>query len=114
MSTTDLTNRPMRAFVVILAIAFVIEVRSTVGGGSLPGETIPSAAVAVNARSPDRLLAALRRGDPAVIGRIEDGSAVFDLRTVEPVDDDALLAALRPAIQSAASSMRRGPREAER
>ena len=96
------------------AVASVIEVRSTVGGGSLPGETIPSAAVAVNAGSPDRLLAALRRGDPAVIGRIDGGSAVFDLRTVEPVDDDALLAALRSAVPSAALSKRRGPREAER
>jgi L-seryl-tRNA(Ser) seleniumtransferase len=95
-------------------VASVVDVRSTVGGGSLPGETLASAAVAVNARSPDRLLAALRRGVPAVIGRIEDGSAVFDLRTVDPVDDDALLAALRAAVPSAALSERRGPREGGR
>ena len=82
-------------------LASVLEVRSTVGGGSLPGETIPSAAVALRSDSPDRLLAALRRGDPAVNGRIEGGSAVFDLRTVEPADDDALLAALRSAVPSA-------------
>jgi L-seryl-tRNA(Ser) seleniumtransferase len=80
------------------AHAGVVDVRSTVGGGSLPGETLPSAAVAIRGGSADRLLAALRTGIPAVVGRIEDGRAVFDLRTVEPDDDDALLGALRSAI----------------
>jgi len=80
--------------------ASVIDVRSTVGGGSLPGETLPSVAVAIGAGSPDRLLAALRRGTPAVVGRIEADRAVFDLRTVEPGRDEALLAALRSALGS--------------
>jgi L-seryl-tRNA(Ser) seleniumtransferase len=75
--------------------AAVVDVRSTVGGGSLPGETLPSAAVAIAGGSADGLLAALRTGVPPVVGRIEDGRAVFDLRTVEPDDDDALLSALR-------------------
>jgi L-seryl-tRNA(Ser) seleniumtransferase len=80
------------------ATASVVDVRSTVGGGSLPGETLPSAAVAIRGGSADRLLAALRTGVPPVVGRIEDGRAVFDLRTVEPDDDHALLGALRSAI----------------
>jgi L-seryl-tRNA(Ser) seleniumtransferase len=84
------------------AHAAVVDVRSTVGGGSLPGETLPSAAVAIHGRSADRLLAALRTGIPAVVGRIEDGRAIFDLRTVEPDDDDALLGALRSAIAARA------------
>ena len=75
-----------------------IDVRSTVGGGSLPGETLPSVAVAIRSASPDRLLAALRGGTPPVVGRIEDGRAVFDLRTVEPDDDDALRLALASAL----------------
>ena len=37
---------------------------------------------------PTRVLAALRRGRPSVIGRIEDGRVVLDLRTVDPADDD--------------------------
>jgi L-seryl-tRNA(Ser) seleniumtransferase len=78
-----------------------IDVRSTVGGGSLPGETMPSVAVAIRSASPDRLLAALRLGTPPVIGRIEDGRAVFDVRTVEPDDDDALRAALVSALTTA-------------
>jgi L-seryl-tRNA(Ser) seleniumtransferase len=76
----------------------VVDVRSTVGGGSLPGETLPSAAVAIRGGSADRLLAALRTGVPPVVGRIEDGRAVFDLRTVEPDDDHAILGALRAVI----------------
>jgi len=78
--------------------ATVAEVRSTIGGGSLPGETLPSAAVAIRASSPDRILARLRTGTPPVIGRIEDGCALFDLRTVDPDDDAALTDAIRAAV----------------
>jgi len=75
-----------------------IDVQSTVGGGSLPGETLPSVAVAIRSVSPDRLLAVLRAGTPPVIGRIEGGQAVFDVRTVEPDDDAALRGALASAL----------------
>ena len=81
--------------------AHVVEVRSTVGGGSLPGETLPSRAVAIEAASPDRLLARLRAGSPAVVGRIEDGHALLDLRTVDPADDEALATALAAALAPA-------------
>ena len=67
---------------------------STVGGGSLPGETLPSWGVALRARSANRLLAALRDGSPIVVGRIVDGRVVLDLRTVEPARDEALAAAV--------------------
>jgi L-seryl-tRNA(Ser) seleniumtransferase len=83
------------------AAASVVDVRSTVGGGSLPGETLPSVAVAIRVGSADRLLAALRRGTPAVIGRIEDDQAVFDVRTVDPRRDEALAAALGSALRPA-------------
>ncbi len=65
--------------------------RSTVGGGTLPGETLPSWGVAIDGRSPDRLLARLRTGEPAIVGRIEDGRVVLDLRTV-PVEADDVVA----------------------
>jgi L-seryl-tRNA(Ser) seleniumtransferase len=68
----------------------VADLRSTVGGGSLPGETLPSIGLAVRAPSATRALTALRRSDPPVIGRIEDGRVVLDLRTVEPDRDDDL------------------------
>jgi L-seryl-tRNA(Ser) seleniumtransferase len=76
----------------------VVELRSTVGGGSLPGETLPSVGVALQHRSPQRLLAELRAGDPIVIGRIEDGRVVLDLRTVEPERDGDLGTAIERAL----------------
>jgi L-seryl-tRNA(Ser) seleniumtransferase len=80
--------------------AGVVEVASTVGGGSLPGETLPSVGLAVDVRSPDRLLERLRLGDPMVIGRIEADRVILDLRTVAPEDDETLGGALRAALAS--------------
>ena len=69
----------------------VVALESAVGGGSLPGQVLPSAGLAVRVASPDRAAAALRRGPGRVLARIEGDVLVCDLRTVEP-EDDALLA----------------------
>ena len=64
---------------------------SAIGGGSLPGETLPTRLLAVlSADSPDRLAARLRAADPPVIGRIERDRLVLDLRTVLPEEDELL------------------------
>jgi L-seryl-tRNA(Ser) seleniumtransferase len=80
--------------------ARVIPLESTVGGGSLPGETLPSFGLALEGPA-DRLLAALRRGSPCVVGRIADGSVVLDLRTVEPDRDEDLATAVGRATETA-------------
>jgi L-seryl-tRNA(Ser) seleniumtransferase len=72
--------------------ASVIDGQSTIGGGSLPGETLPTKLVALNVVSPDDFLARMRRGDPPVVARIENDRVVFDLRTV--IDRSALLQAI--------------------
>ena len=72
--------------------AEVVGGQSAVGGGSLPGETLPTRLVALAVDSPDAFLAKLRAGDPPVVARIEADRVVFDLRTV--VDDDTLLRAI--------------------
>lgn len=80
------------------AMGFTAEVsdgQSTVGGGSLPGETLPTKLVALTVPNPDEFLARLRRGEPPVVARIENDRVVFDLRTV--ADQSALLAALSQA-----------------
>ncbi len=74
--------------------ASVVELRSTVGGGSLPGETLASWGVALAGRSAARLLGTLRQGTPAIVGRIDDGRVVLDVRTVEPERDAELAAAV--------------------
>ncbi|MBV9329021.1 MAG: L-seryl-tRNA(Sec) selenium transferase [Chloroflexi bacterium] len=73
----------------------VTETRSAIGGGSLPGQTQPSAAVALAADSADALATRLRRVEPPVISRIEDGRVLLDLRSVLPEQDAELQRAVR-------------------
>ena len=75
----------------------VVEGESTVGGGSLPGETLPTRLVALPSGHVDQLALALRRQDPPVIGRIEGGSLHLDPRTVLPGQDEALIHAVLAA-----------------
>jgi L-seryl-tRNA(Ser) seleniumtransferase len=81
--------------------AEVVASEATVGGGSLPGETLPSFGIALAGGSADRLLAALRRGSPPVVGRIEAGRVILDLRTVDPGLDVELSAAILAAVGGA-------------
>jgi L-seryl-tRNA(Ser) seleniumtransferase len=83
------------------AAASVVELRSTVGGGSLPGETLPSWGVALAVRSADRIVAALRRGTPCVLARIEGGRVVLDLRTIREDWLDWLPGAIAMATEGA-------------
>ena len=74
--------------------AEVVEGRSTVGGGSLPGETLSTWLVAVACDSPDAFAARLRQNDPPIVARIEDGRLVLDPRTVAEGEEKALLSAV--------------------
>ncbi|MBV9600000.1 MAG: L-seryl-tRNA(Sec) selenium transferase [Chloroflexi bacterium] len=76
----------------------VTETRSAIGGGSLPGQTQPSAAVALAADSADALATRLRRVEPPVISRIEDGRVLLDLRSVLPEQDAELQRAVRAVL----------------
>jgi L-seryl-tRNA(Ser) seleniumtransferase len=75
----------------------MVETRSAIGGGSLPGQTQPSWAVALDNDSPDALAATLRRGDPPVVSRIENDSVLLDLRAILPEQDALLEQAVRQA-----------------
>ncbi|WP_141582815.1 L-seryl-tRNA(Sec) selenium transferase [Actinomadura sp. WMMA1423] len=68
---------------------------AAVGGGGAPGVVLPSAAVAV----PEPYAARLRRGTPAVMGRVEDGRCLLDLRSVPPDQDGVLAEAVRAAVR---------------
>jgi L-seryl-tRNA(Ser) seleniumtransferase len=73
---------------------------STAGGGSLPGETLPSWAVVLSASGDEGievLARRLRLGDPGVFGRIDRGRLLLDLRTVLPENDEGLVKAIRAA-----------------
>ncbi len=66
--------------------------RSALGGGTTPQETLPSYGLGLDGGQ--RVLDALRAGEPPVIGRVEDDEVVLDLRTVPPSDDAVLEAAI--------------------
>jgi L-seryl-tRNA(Ser) seleniumtransferase len=86
------------------------ESRSTIGGGSLPGETLPTIVLSVqsvrtDARpgvpsvdrplpSADQQAKLFREQSPPIIGRIESDKFVFDLRTVFSHQDEILISAI--------------------
>lgn len=79
-----------RSLANIAGSAVAVEVfadSSQVGGGSLPGENLPSYCVRVRATDPllsaDDLSRRLRKAEPAVFGRIRDDSLLLDPRTLE-------------------------------
>ncbi|MFF1278565.1 L-seryl-tRNA(Sec) selenium transferase [Streptomyces marokkonensis] len=64
---------------------------AAVGGGGAPGVTLPSAALSL----PGRYAAPLRTGPVPVVGHLEAGRCLLDLRTVPAEDDDRLAGAVR-------------------
>jgi L-seryl-tRNA(Ser) seleniumtransferase len=71
--------------------AHVVASTAAVGGGGAPGVELPSVAVSL----PEHYAKALRTR--AVVGRVERGRCLLDLRTVDPAQDDELLESVRRA-----------------
>lgn len=76
----------------------VIPAESTVGGGSLPGETFPTYVLRLHLPSPNRFMERLRQSNPPVIARLEDDNILFDPRTVLPEQESVLLKTLKELI----------------
>jgi L-seryl-tRNA(Ser) seleniumtransferase len=64
---------------------------STIGGGSLPGATLPTWLVVIPHASPNALAAQLRAAETPIIGRIENDQFLLDPRTVLPEQEQLLL-----------------------
>ena len=77
----------------------VVPAVSLLGGGSTPGQQIPSWAVAVNlpASQITALEQLLLAGDPPIVARTDEGRVLFDLRTVDRAGEQAILARLEEA-----------------
>jgi L-seryl-tRNA(Ser) seleniumtransferase len=94
---TDRAERIVATLAGHRVFASVVASEAAVGGGGAPGVTLPSAAVALpeELALPLRCGAAVRHGDsPAVVGRIEKGQLLLDLRSTAPEDDNRLIAAI--------------------
>jgi len=83
-----------------LASVAIEEGVAFVGGGSLPDIGLPASLVALRARemSEGELAARLRMANPAVVGRVQDGKMLLDLRTVFERQEDDLRAAITRAV----------------
>ncbi len=92
-----LNERAMR-WAARLGAGDIIPGRSTIGGGSLPGETLPTSLLVLPARKPERLLAQLRNARPPIIARLENDRVVLDPRTVLAEQEERLLANLQQLI----------------
>ncbi|MBV9382044.1 MAG: L-seryl-tRNA(Sec) selenium transferase [Streptosporangiaceae bacterium] len=83
--------------------ASVVAAEGAVGGGGAPGVPLPSAAVSL----PESLAPVLRAGErvrrgevAAVVGRVDGGRLLLDLRSVLPEDDDVLVRAILAAVSA--------------
>jgi L-seryl-tRNA(Ser) seleniumtransferase len=74
--------------------ADLIDGRSRVGGGSLPGTSLPTKLVAITDDDAESLAFRLRSADVPVIGRIQDNRVLLDPRTVLPDQGAVLLRTL--------------------
>ncbi len=88
-STEDLRSRA-ELIAAKAGTGSVVETEALPGAGSAPGVSMPSIGIAV---AGDRL-GQLRQHETPVIARTRDGRTVLDLRSVDPADDEILIAAL--------------------
>ncbi len=77
-------------------LARVVDSEATFGGGSAPGEKIPSASISLESAEPaDEVARWFQRREPPVLGTVRDGTFRIDPRTVLPEDEQPLVEALR-------------------
>jgi L-seryl-tRNA(Ser) seleniumtransferase len=111
----SLTTRAERLVVPLRSLGIdvcVLPVAAAVGGGGAPGVELPSVAISL----PEGFAMPLRNGPlvrsgehPAVIGRLEAGRLLLDLRSIQPSSDEHLVAALLAAAPSLSHDPNPGP-----
>ncbi|NIW50134.1 MAG: L-seryl-tRNA(Sec) selenium transferase, partial [Gammaproteobacteria bacterium] len=74
----DMIKSRANHWIEVIGTGELVEGQSTVGGGSLPGETLPTWLVAVSVRHPNKVLTLLRKSQPPIIARLEEDRIVLD------------------------------------
>ena len=101
-SVGELEDRAYHWQTIIGSRAAVEEGRSTIGGGSLPGETLETWVVSLDCEGVEGksqgVIKRLRDNSTPIIGRIEGDQVVLDPRTVFLEEEDTLLRAVREAL----------------
>jgi L-seryl-tRNA(Ser) seleniumtransferase len=81
--------------------ATVVAGESAIGGGSLPGGTLPTRLVVIKLSGEAKvqnMARRLRQHRPPIIGRVAKNSLVLDLRCIFPEEDEVVIEAVREAI----------------
>ena len=103
MSLQDLRRRAERISAQLNSFGISVslkESKSTVGGGSLPGETLPTIILSLNSEVPPEALAErFRNLEFPIIGRIEKNRFVLDLRTIFPDQDEIVIHGIRKVFE---------------
>ncbi|MGB7341223.1 MAG: L-seryl-tRNA(Sec) selenium transferase [Phototrophicaceae bacterium] len=81
-----------------LGVGEVITGESTVGGGSLPGTTLPTILLALDVPSASTFAMTLRQAKFPIVTRIQDDRVIFDPRTILPEQDELLIQILKKSL----------------
>ncbi len=87
----SLTTDELRVRAEAWKVGTVIDTKAVPGGGTLPTVEIPSVGIAIDGDHS----AILRNAPTAIMARVENNRTICDLRTIDPSDDPAVIAALR-------------------
>jgi L-seryl-tRNA(Ser) seleniumtransferase len=98
-ATTKQLKSRAKSWAAHLGQGEVLANESTVGGGSLPGESIPTWVLALTGNNPGPISKKLRMEKPPVIARTEKDCILLDPRTVLPEQDESLLVILANVIR---------------
>ncbi len=100
MITTSLDDIQRRAehWRETLGVGEITDGESTVGGGSLPGETLPTRLLTLDVPRADHFLSQLRSEKYPVIARVQNDRVLFDPRTVLTSQDEIFLQTVQSAL----------------
>ena len=80
----------------------IVDSVATFGGGSTPGEEIPSAAIRIlSDGTPDSIARGFQKEEPPLVGTVKEGAFQIDFRTILPEDEAPLAAVLSRFIKRA-------------
>jgi L-seryl-tRNA(Ser) seleniumtransferase len=102
-------DRRARSWAERIGTGEVMDSHSTVGGGSLPEETLPTRVLALSVPRPQDFLARMRDTTPPVIARVEKNRVLLDPRTVMESEDEDLLRILKQVLAQIGSDRKNPP-----
>jgi L-seryl-tRNA(Ser) seleniumtransferase len=104
LSPAELNRRANLWAETLGSVVQVVDGESLIGGGSLPGATLPTRLVAIGDRKnpalAQQITRSLRLQEPPIVGRISESILLLDPRTVPPGEDETVIKGLKEAVKS--------------